>query len=458
MKQPGGAGAIPRPLLIAALSLLALEMAGLVVQQDRSRQLFVGITLLQGLAYAAVVFQLLRRPAAPAAGLLFVLGVAALLRIGPLLGPVVWSSDIYRYVWDGMVQGAGFNPYCCIPEDRVLAHLRDEDAFPGINRRGFAPTIYPPVAQMAFALQAWLGGKVLAMKILLVGFEAIGIAAMVLLLKRQGRRLQDIALYAWHPLPIWEIAGSGHVDALIVAFVPLALLAALSGRRILTGVALGAAVLTKFIPLVLVPALWRRGDWRMPLALLAFIVACYLPYLGVGMRVFGYLKDYPAEEGLLPDSGSGFWVVDTLRLMFAVPVPAGAYLVACMVVLALLALRYLGRADRPQSVLHGAMVLGFATVMLLSPHYAWYFVWVIMLLTLSPWLSGLWPTLTAFLLYWDPEGGRVPTWVGGVIYGGFLILAIAERVWSHLQSRRTRSLSATREIHGARRPDQAQGH
>jgi len=26
-----------------------------------------------------------------------------------------------------------------------------------------------------------------------------------------------ITVYAWHPLPVWEFAGSGHIDAAIIA-------------------------------------------------------------------------------------------------------------------------------------------------------------------------------------------------------------------------------------------------
>lgn len=427
-----------RALHIAAVLLLALGVAGLLVQRDWSRGPFVAIALLQGAVYAAVLFAL-RGERSARTSLAFVLIVAAALRVGPLLGPVIWSSDIYRYVWDGIVQKAGINPYCCIPEDPALAHLRDDAIFPGINRADFARTIYPPVAQMAFALQAWLGASVLTMKTLLVAFEAIGIGAMLMLLQRLQRPCQQVLIYAWHPLPVWEIAGSGHVDALIVAFVPLALIAAFAGRRMLAGVALGAAVLTKFIPLVLFPAVWRRWDWKMPLAFAAFVVACYLPYLGVGARVLGYLPDYVNEEHLTPGSGTGFWIVDTLRRLFGFDVPAVAYLGLAALLMSALALRATYRADSNASTLQSAMLLGLATVLLFSPHYAWYFVWVIVLLTLSPWAPGLWPTLTAFLLYWDPEGGRVPTWVGGVIYGGFAVLAIAELVWSRIRSQRGRS-------------------
>jgi hypothetical protein len=54
----------------------------------------------------------------------------------------------------------------------------------------------------------------------------------------------------------------------------------------------------------------------------AQLVAAYLPYLGVGSGVVGFLPGYVAEEGFA--SGSGFWLVDIARR--AVPVGVEAYL------------------------------------------------------------------------------------------------------------------------------------
>ncbi len=414
----------PRRVLYAAgLLMMALEMAALVVQRSWSRELFVSLALMQGAVYASAVMAL-GRGRATRVSLAFILILSVVLRVGPLFGPVIWSSDIYRYVWDGWVQAEGVNPYCCIPADPALADLRDASVYPLINRRDTARTIYPPFAQMLFAAQAWLGGSVLTMKILLVVIEAVGVGLMVRLLQRLGRPLQSVLIYAWHPLPIWEIAGSGHVDAVLVAAIPLALLAAASNRRVLTGIALGSAVLTKFIPVVLFPAVWRLRDWRMPLALLLFIAACYLPYLSVGLRVLGYLPGYLEEEKLGPGLGAGFWLVDVLDQSLGITIPALAYLGVCAIVLLAMSAAALRRPAGAEPTVRWARTIGMATVLLLSPHYAWYFVWPIVLLTISPWAPGVWPTLTAFLLYWDPEGGRAPIWVGAVMYAGFVILAV----------------------------------
>jgi alpha-1,6-mannosyltransferase len=108
-------------VLIVAL-LLALESAGLLTQPEHSVRLFVFALLGQGAAYLLAVMVWRRDPAR--IGLVAVFIVAALLRLGPLLAPVTWSNDINRYVWDGRVQNAGINPYCCLPVDeRALVQI-----------------------------------------------------------------------------------------------------------------------------------------------------------------------------------------------------------------------------------------------------------------------------------------------------------------------------------------------
>ena len=423
-------------LSIALVALLALEVAGLLAQPGWQSRWFVLAVLGQGLAYALAVV-VWRQGAAPI-GLALVLAVAALLRLGPLLGPVTWSSDINRYVWDGRVQNAGINPYCCLPTDERLVKLRDAVVWPDINRAAFAPTIYPPVAQMVFALAVWLHDSTFAMRLVMLAAEAVGIWAMIRALRRIGRPASQVLLYAWHPLPAWEIAGSGHVDALIVAFVTLALMAELAGRRWASGIALGAAVLSKFLPIIIGPAIWRPrcGDlgWRFPLAGALTVAALYLPYLGVGARVLGYLPGYTSEERLTAGSGSGFWPVEALQAATGLILPGSIYLAGAGLVMLGLCIAASCRQDGAGPMLRWSAVLAAALLVLMTPHYPWYFVWVLVPATLAGTLSILWLPLTAVLLYWPGPDG-VPVWVGAVIYGGFALSAAASLMWHRPVSR-----------------------
>ena len=108
-------------------------------------------------------------------GLVIICGSAALLRLALLTQTPYLSSDIYRYIWDGRVQAAGINPYIHLPSAPQLTALRDDKIFPNINRADYAPTIYPPVAQMFFRLIAGFSDGLIGMKLGLLVCEAIAV-------------------------------------------------------------------------------------------------------------------------------------------------------------------------------------------------------------------------------------------------------------------------------------------
>ena len=441
----GGRTARSRLLPLAGL-LLAGAAGGLVAQFDRDLSAFVIIAFVQGAVWAAAAAVVLRgvdqRPAWAV-----ILGTAILLRLIALAAPVFLSDDINRYIWDGRVEAAGINPYRYIPTDPALEPLRDPLLFPNINRNNYAPTIYPPVAQMLFLAANRFGETALAVKLMFVTIEAVGIGTLIFILRAAGKPPEHILLYAWHPLPVWEIAGSGHADAAVVTFTALALAAAVSGRRVWSAVALAAATLVKFLPLVLAAALWRPaksnfGAWRWPAAFIAVIIAAYLPYIGVGSRALGFLPGYVAEENF--GSGSGFWLLGMSRRI--VPMPLAAYFGLAVSVMAALSVGALRRPPALRSDLSWAMALGTAALFFASPHYAWYFVWLVALLTAAPWWPAWWLTLAAVLLYWDPKTGTIPSWVGFTLYGGFVILCAVDIIWRTISSKRS---GARRAIDGA---------
>ena len=74
-----------------------------------------------------------------------------------------------------------------------------------------------------------------------------------------------LAAYLWHPLPLWEIANSGHIDALMVALMMLGLWLALTARPLLGVLAISLGALAKPLALLALPAIWRPWNWKMPL-------------------------------------------------------------------------------------------------------------------------------------------------------------------------------------------------
>ena len=189
---------------------------------------------------------------------MLVLALALLFRAVPPFTNTYLSTDLYRYVWDGRVQAHGINPYRYVPGDAHLTALRDGTIYTNINRRNYAKTIYPPGCQAVFLLVTRLSETITAMRLAMVAFEALAAWCLVLLLAEMGLPAQRVLLYAWHPLVVWEFAGGGHCDAIMIACIALAYLLHRRGREMATGAALGLAVLAKLFPLILFPALYRR--------------------------------------------------------------------------------------------------------------------------------------------------------------------------------------------------------
>jgi hypothetical protein len=362
----------------------------------------------------------------PRGGLALVLAFAVLLRIVPIVAPDFLSGDLYRYVWDGRVQNAGFNPYCCVPASPELAGLRDAAIYPNINRAGYAPTIYPPAAQMLFAVIAWVSQTPVAVKLAMALCDAISCACLLTMLRRAALPLARVLIFAWHPLLLWEFDGNGHVDAAATAWLALAMLASTSSRPWLqaigAGFAMAGATLTKFLPVVVSPALWRR-DPRLPIAFVVAIAAGYACYASVGMKVFGFLGGYTHEEGL--SDGSGIYWLRIIGRVVTLPSWAGkAWLGLTAVMLAVIALVVTWRAPRANTLsMTGAhaTVLATTLIVMIAPHYGWYFGWLVLLACLTPWPSVLW--LTVSCIVFNSLGVEQPLAWESVIYVPFLILA-----------------------------------
>jgi alpha-1,6-mannosyltransferase len=359
---------------------------------------FIKLALVQSALYLMVVWLIVRARGARST-LLVVLLFAGIFRLSIVFAPPYLSDDIYRYVWDGRVQAAGINPYRYIPADEQLQRLRDEEIYPKINRRDYAHTMYPPAAEAIYFLTTRLSESVTWMKLTIVGFEWMAIWILMELLASFGMPRQHILIYAWHPLAVWEFAGSGHVDPLAFAFIALALLARRRNWETTTGVSLGFATLAKLFPIVLFPALYKRRGWKMPLALVVTIVAGYLPYLGVGpLGVMGFIPGYAQERGIV--SGEQFFLLGLIDRLPGIKLPNTLFLLFAAVLLLALALWcVLKREDDDRGYLKRSLVLGTVFMVLFAPHFPWYFAWLVLFLCFVPSIPVFYLTVASFVLY-----------------------------------------------------------
>ncbi len=223
----------------------------------------------------------------------------------------------------------------------------------------------------------------------------------------------------------------------------------------LTGLFLGLAMLTKFYPLVLLPALYTaratgrcRRRWRR------VAVVGYSLYLSVGKGVFGFLGGYVKEEGI--DTGTRFFllelaqaspglrnVADT-RVFHLDRISNGwvlgirdfeneLFMVFAALVfgaLALWAWRVATPLDAPRTAfLRPAFGLALALMLLFSPHYPWYVAWLIPFLVLMPnlpvlaYVGGLfYLCTTALAVGYGPKQFHL----NEILYGTVLIAVVLE--------------------------------
>jgi alpha-1,6-mannosyltransferase len=372
-----------------------------------------------------------------------VLLIALAVRLIAVIAPPFLSTDIYRYVWDGLVQGAGINPFRYIPADSHLAFLRDANIYPNINRRDYAHTIYPPGSQVIFWAVTRISPTVTAMKLAMVGFEAATCYALIRCLKLVHMRPERVLLYAWSPVCLWEIASSGHADAAALAFISFALLARLTNHEKLAGGWLGAAALVKLYPIALLPAFLRGWRSRAPWVMVGVIATGYAFYLRRGVSVFGFLPGFAQEEGM--QNGTRYFPLAFVERNLHVTISTSAYLVICAAILGALAWWSFRRGATPKACVASGLALAIALTLCFSPHYPWYFLWLLPFLTLRPWPPAFFLALApAYLLTTNLGLPGEPMYrLNCLLYGGFFVLLVNEALSNYfpkLLVRKTREL------------------
>jgi alpha-1,6-mannosyltransferase len=246
-----------------------------------SRLVFIATLALAAAGYAMAAIAVLKvgaRRAPSRAELAACLALAVAARLPFLLTRPALSDDVYRYVLDARLQRHGLNPYAALPVAPEVRRMAG-DLVRRVNNPTL-PTPYPPAAQWFFRVATAVGGEsILAIKAALVVCDLAIAGALMIWLRRLQRPVWLALLYAWHPLAVVETAGSGHVDVLGVLLLVLALLALEREQRVLGALLFTASVLTKFLPIVLLPIVWRRVRARDRAAGLGLALLLYAPFV-----------------------------------------------------------------------------------------------------------------------------------------------------------------------------------
>lgn len=453
----------------AAVSLLQLATFGLLAH-----------VALAPVEHTGWILPVLAASALPLLALFFVLprtrrslavwGAIALVGLAPRVvlfaSDPFLSDDVYRYVWDGRVQHAGFAPYGVppipteslwklygrieaegrAPTEAELAQIEmwtaQEEALVTVEADSLEeqrvrssvnhpeiPTIYPPLLELTFRMATEpvlrdapllaRAGPLAGWRFVALAFELVLVIALAQFLVARGRDPRWVALYWWHPLAIVENSWSAHAEVVAVALFLIGLAAFARGRSIRGSIGIGLAGAAKLLPFGLVPLLWRRFGWRVPLIVGGVAALTVVPYLDV--EGWGPAWLAPARDALAGfDRYATSWYFNDVLfrpLGFALGLdPEDRTLastrawrlglqVAWVAVCLFAALRWGrarergGQADRATAIARGAFAIIVGFVLLTPTLHPWYLVWLLPLAILVRSAAAYTFTLTVLVSY-----------------------------------------------------------
>lgn len=340
---------------------------------NRAVPAFLGLYFLAFLLYLAAVRIVLNdsHPAPEQPRLvLTVLAFALLFRATLLFSAPSLSDDVFRYVWDGMLVNHGVNPYQYPPAAPELTGLRDP-LYAYINHKGIG-TPYGPVTLLITAAVEQISHSTRAMKIAFVLFDGLSIFLLIRLLDHARLARANVLVYAWNPLAVVEIAGSGHNDPAAVSLLLGALYLTLRGRHAAAALGFAAAVAAKYFALLFLPALWKhlgKSKWLL------------VP-IGLGLAYLTFLPHLDRHFASLLTVGSFWHFNDSLFAVFQylAGTPLAAKIIAATVFAVVAILVHRGT----QPLLKAALVSIGAALLLTSVLHPWYLLWLLPLLCFYP--------------------------------------------------------------------------
>lgn len=379
---------------------------------DRGGAAFIASLAIAGIAYLVAIREFFSARRLPQHIVVIGLVLAALWHVLFLRLPAGPDDDIRRYLWDGRVQRLGYNPYLVVPSDPAVRALHTTETR-SLNHPDL-PSPYPAGAQLFFRAVTAIRESTLALKLAFVICDFAIVFVLLDILRREGREAYWVLAYAWNPLLVVEVAGTGHVD-IVGALLLLVSFAALERRwRAIAAIAFGLAIAVKFLPIVLLPLYWKRVRIRDAVLAAGIFALLYLPFV-----------DKSLQHGRIP-IGSLITYVQTWRFndpVFASLEKALPEIAAGLpLVIGLLTATWLRRKSADHSPDGFAWPMA-ATLMCAPTVYPWYLLWLLPFLRsastlpIAIWTVSIIPTYVVWHLRTLGHAWVLPGWVMLLEYG-----------------------------------------
>jgi len=385
----------------------------------------------------------------------------------------ILETDHYRYLWDGAVVADGHNPYRFTPAEVLAAAGEREqpsaeirasiqnlaisgnvpDALAQLGRASMPVlervnqpqlnTIYPVIAEAAFATSAWFKAFSLdAWRAALLVSELCALALLLVALKQQGLSPLNAGIYWINPLVIKEVANTGHVDGLLSPLLIAVVIGIASNRRVIAWLCIALSAGIKLWPLMLTPFTPLRGadryDRRLFFAglfsvivLAVLVMPMLLSSSDGSIGVVAYASEWRVNNPGFESLRFLIWIITRsehtdLVARISVALIVGAVLLAAA-----------RNSLLSPAQLCDRMIVAITALLLLAPAvYPWYFLWIAALLALRPRLSLL--ILSVLLpiyysrFYFEANGQR-DWFTGMVMWVEFapVFLLLAAELYTH---------------------------
>ena len=367
---------------------------------------FVVLEMLAGGIYLILLW-LIPRSGAQGRLLALIIAVGLAIRAVTMFSTPILEDDFYRYMWDGAVVAGGHDPYRYAPAEVLAADGDSAAELAALSELAHASTpvvqrinhpqlttIYPPLAQAAFALGAGIDAFNLTVwRLILLLFEGLTVALLYLGLRRLGRSPLWLAIYLWNPLVVKELVNSAHMDGLLLPLLAAALLLMLLDKGVLASLFLALAAGVKLWPVLLLPTVLRPllAEPRKLLAALAVFSAAS------SATAWWIYRQAGGDTGLTAFSvgwnmNDAFflalhWIVGNVLEVLDFQWLDSAAVSRALVVTASLWLGFWlnKRVAADADELCRRFLILAAVVFLLSPaQFPWYYTWLVPFLVLAP--------------------------------------------------------------------------
>ena len=321
----------------------------------------------------------------------------------------IYEDDWNRYLWDGIVVTQGESPYIYSPEDILLNenpaqtqsfnNLSEyhDNILRKINNRHLT-TIYPPIAQAAFALAALIDPANLdALRLVFLISETIAMYLMVKALTLYRRSPLWVGLYALNPLLIFSAFNAAHMDILLAPFL-IGTVIAMRKKPFIAAMLLSAAAAIKIWPLLLAPIIFRpwRGNPKIYISSALIVAGLSFALLWPMISTLGETSGLSAYSAQWQRSS---FIFPLLEKSLSLITDHAGTLARVSVALTLIALSLWRGLIAPVGALEkrpAELMLITLALYLLSPTgFPWYLIWALIFVPFLPLYSlALLSTLT----------------------------------------------------------------